>query len=51
MFTFIPGFETRGFPVHFDKYESVDIGKKLYDKYCAGVITTEDELKKQLKEV
>lgn len=51
MFTFIPGFETRGSPVHFDKYEAVDIGKKLYDKYCAGVITTEDEFKKQLKEV
>ncbi len=33
------------------KYEAVDIGKKLYDKYCAGVITTEDEFKKQLKEV
>ena len=27
------------------KYEAVDIGKKLYDKYCAGVITTEDEFK------
>lgn len=44
MFTFIPGFETRGFPVHFDNAELTEEQfKALRDEMLSNMYATAED--------